>query len=179
MSQAENVYGSALYSLCRDEGISDRVLQELTVLQRAFAENPDYLRLLNAPNVPVQERCGIVDSCFRDQVHIYVLNFLKILTERSMAKYFGDCVEVYRKQYNLDNDILPVTAVTAIPLSGEQSARLTEKLSQITGKKAQLHNRVDPECIGGVQLDYDGRRVDGSVATRLANVRELLKNTVL
>ena len=81
--------------------------------------------------------------------------------------------------YNEDHQILPVTAVTAIPLTQEQSARLTEKLSKLTGKNAQLHNRVDPSCLGGVRLDYDGKRVDGSVASRLETVRDLLKNTVL
>jgi len=42
-----------------------------------------------------------------------------------------------------------------------------------------VHNRIDPECLGGVRLDYDGKRVDGSVANRLETVRNMLKNTVL
>lgn len=179
MNQVGSVYGEALYSLCKEENLSDTVLRELTVLQESFGENPDFLRLLSSPNVAVQERCQILDNCFRGQVQPYVLNFLKILTEKGVVKAFSDCVCQYRKLYNEDHNILPVTAVTAVPLTQEQSARLTEKLSELTGKTAQLVNRVDPACLGGVRLDYDGKRVDGSVANRMESIRKLLKNTVL
>lgn len=179
MSQVGSVYGEALYSLCKEEKLADTVLQELTVLQESFRENRDFLRLLSAPNVAVQARCQVLDDCFRGQVQPYVLNFLKILTEKGAVKAFFDCVSEYRRLYNEDHNILPVTAVTAVPLTQEQSARLTQKLSAITGKTAQLINRVDPACLGGVRLDYDGKRVDGSVANRLESIRNLLKNTVL
>ena len=179
MNQVGSVYGEALYGLCKEENLADTVLQELTALQESFGENPDFLRLLSSPNVAVQERCQILDNCFRGKVQPYVLNFLKILTEKSIAKAFSDCVYQYQKLYNEDHNILPVTAVTAAPLTQEQSARLAKKLSELTGKTAQLVNRVDPACLGGVRLDYDGKRVDGSVANRMESIRKLLKNTVL
>ena len=49
----------------------------------------------------------------------------------------------------------------------------------MTGKTILLANRVDPTCLGGVRLDYDGQRLDDTVSHRLDSVRELLKNTVL
>ena len=79
MSQIGNVYGQALYSLASEENLSDEILQELTVLEQSFSEEPQFLRLLRAPNVAIEERCRILDDCFRNQVQIYVLNFLKIL----------------------------------------------------------------------------------------------------
>ena len=57
--------------------------------------------------------------------------------------------------------------------------KLSEKLGRITGKQIELHNRIDPSCLGGVRLDYDGQRLDDTVAHRLENIRNLLKNTVL
>lgn len=179
MSQVGTVYGQALYSLASEENLSDVILQELTVLDQSFREEPQFLRLLSAPNVAAEERCRVLDECFRDKLHTYVLNFLKILTEKGIARSFSDCVRVYRERYNQDHNILPVTAVTAVPLSEEQVQRLTDKLSAITGKTAQITNRVDPACLGGVRLDYDGKRVDGSVASRLESVRNMLKKTVL
>ena len=179
MSQIGTVYGQALYGLAKDENLSDVILQELTVLEESFRAEPGFLRLLAAPNVAVEERCKILDDCFRGKVQSYVLNFLKILTEKGVIKAFSDCVGAYREQYNVDHHILPVTAVTAVPLSKAQIKQLTDKLSDLTGKTACVMNRVDPSCLGGVRLDYDGKRVDGSVATRLEAVRNMLKNTVL
>ena len=64
-------------------------------------------------------------------------------------------------------------------LSPAQAEKLTAKLCQITGKQVKLHNRVDPQVLGGVRLDYDGKRLDDTVSHRLDAVRSLLKDTVL
>ena len=104
---------------------------------------------------------------------------MKILTEKGYARYFCDCCDAYRELYNADHGILTVKAVTAVALTDQQAAKLSEKLASITGKTIELQNRVDPGCLGGVRLDYDGKRVDGTVASRLDAVRSLLKNTVL
>ena len=74
-----------------------------------------------------------------------------------------------------------VASVVGVVSTGllQQAAKLSNKLAAITGKTIELQNRVDPGCLGGVRLDYDGKRVDGTVASRLDAVRSLLKNTVL
>ena len=179
MTQIGNVYGEALYSLAREEGLSDAVLQELKTLRDAFTQEPDFVRLLSAPNLSKEERCDILDRSFRGKVQPYVLNFLKILTEKGYARYFCDCCDAYRELYNADHGILTVKAVPAVALTGQQAAKLSDKLASTTGKTIELQNRVDPGCLGGVRLDYDGKRVDGTVASRLDAVRSLLKNTVL
>ena len=179
MTGVGSVYGEALYTLAREEGLSQAILEQLKVLDNCFAAEPDFVRLLGAPNLPKAERCQILDTSFRGKVQPYVLNFLKILTEKGYARYFCDCVAAYRELYNRDNGILPVTAVTAVPLTDAQKARLADKLAAITGKQIDLTNKLDPHVLGGVRLDYDGKRVDDTVAHRMDAVRNMLKNTVL
>ena len=179
MTQIGSVYGEALYTLANDEGIANQIREELNQVGKVFENEPDYLRLLSAANIPRQERCDLVDRVFRSQVHPYVLNFLKILTEKGYAKQFSACLDAYTQQYNIDNGILPVKAVSAVTLSAEQVTRLEEKIGAITGKKAQVENSVDTQCLGGIVLEYDGTQVDGSVASRIEKIRKLLKNTVL
>ena len=128
MSQVGTIYGNALYDLCKEEHLQETVLSQLQMLSVSFQENPAFLQLLCAPNIPVQERCQVVDDCFRGKVEPYVLNFLKLLTEKMYVKQFASCAEVFQNLYNEENGILPVTAVTAVPLTQEQSARLTEEV---------------------------------------------------
>ena len=179
MTEAGSVYGEALYDLAKAEQLSKVILEQLTALDQAFRQEPKFLQLLAAPNLSKQERCGILDESFRGSLHPYVLNFLKILTEKGYPRHFSDCCQAYREHYNEDNGILPVTVVTALPLSQEQSAKLTGKLSVLTGKTVELLNRVDPAILGGVRLDYSGKRLDDTVAHRLESIRNLLKTTVL
>ena len=179
MTGVGNVYGEALYTLAREEGLSDVILQQLTVLDGCFAKEPDFIRLLGAPNLSKAERCRILDDSFRGKVEPYVLNYLKILTEKGYMRYFDQCVKSYRELYNRDNGILPVTAVTAVPMTDTQVKALTAKLQQITGKRIELVAKLDPNVLGGMRLDYDGKRVDDTVAHRMDAVRNMLKNTVL
>ena len=179
MTQVGSVYGEALYTLALEENLSAAIAEELSALEQAFRAEPDFIRLLGTPNLSVQERCNILDDSFRGKVQPYVLNFLKILTEKGYMRHFFDCCKAFEECYNRDNGILPVTAITAVSLNPAQAEKLTAKLCQITGKQVKLHNRVDPEVLGGVRLDYDGKQLDDTVSHRLDAVRGLLKNTVL
>lgn len=179
MTEVGSVYGEALYSLAREEGLTEPILQQLKTLDGCFAREPDFTRLLGTPNLPKTDRCRILDESFRGKVEAYVLNFLKILTEKGYMRQFHDCVEAYWEKYNQDNGILSVTAVTAVTLTREQKTRLTEKLHKLTGKQIELVNRLDPHLLGGMRLDYDGKRLDDTVSHRLEAVRAMLHSTVL
>ena len=179
MTRVASIYAEGLYTLAKEEGLQQQILQELSVLGQAVDAEPGYVRLLSAPNLSKAERCAILDDSFGGKVHPYVLNFMKILTEKGYMRHFSECCKAYRERYNADNGILSVRAVTAVALTEEQQKKLTQKLEKVTGKTVELHNRVDPAVLGGVRLDYDGKRVDGTVANRLDSIRSLLKNTVL
>ena len=179
MTQTGSVYGQALYMLALEESITGKLLSELTVLDRCFRENPDFIRLLASPNLSKPERIALLDESFRGKVHAYVLNFLKILTEKGYMKHFSDCCAAFEDHYNQDNGILPVTAITAVPLTPAQAEKLTGKLSRTTGKQVKLLCKVDPAVLGGVRLDYDGKRLDDTVSHRMDAIRSLLKDTVL
>ncbi len=172
-------YGRALYDLAKEEGLSEEILKQLRVLQESFSQEPKFLRLLSAPDLGKPERCQILQDCIGDAVHPYVLNFLKILAEKGYAKVFAGCVDTYVAQFNEEHDILTVSAVTAVALTEDQQNRLQEKLQQITRKTVELQNRLDATCLGGVRLDFDGHRIDGTVKTQLETLHRQLNNTVL
>ena len=179
MTQIGNVYGESLYELAKDENLAAEIGGQLKVLKECFAQESAFITLLSTPSLTKAERCQILDNSFRGTVHPYVLYFLKILTEKGYMRYFSDCCDSFAALYNQDNGILPVTAVTAVALSEAQAEKLTKKLADITGKHVELINRIDPSCLGGVRLDYDGQRLDDTVSHRMATIRDLLKNTVL
>ena len=179
MTQAVCTYAQALYDLAKEEGLEKTILEELKVLEKVFAENPQYSKLLSTPDIPKQERCGVLDEAFRGKVHPYVLNFLKILTEKGYIRQFPDCCDAYRGFYNEDNGILVVKAQSAVELTDAQKQKLTAKLIATTGKTIDLQCSIDPAVLGGLRLSYDGKQVDGTVKNRMDAIGKLLKNTVL
>ena len=179
MTEVGNVYGESLYELAKEENVTALIGEQLAVLQQSFEQEPDFIKLLGSPNLTKSERCQILDNSFRDKVHLYVLNFLKILTEKGYMRFFSDCCDAYTKHFDLDNGILRVDAVSAVELSTDQKDKLKAKLSRITGKDIALRTRIDPRVLGGIRLDYDGQRLDDTVSHRLDAIRNVLNKTVL
>ena len=179
MTEVGNVYGESLYELAKEENLSKLIGDQLAVLQQSFRQEPDFIKLLSSPNLTKAERCQILDDSFRDKVHIYLLNFLKILTEKGYLRFFSDCCDAYTMHFDQDNGILRVDAISAVELSADQKDKLKAKLSRITGKEVALRTRIDSRVLGGIRLDYDGQRLDDTVSHRLDAIRNMLNKTVL
>ena len=85
--------------------------------------------------------------------------------------------DITQKLYSDKRNIVLI----GMPSCGKSSLgkKLAAKLAGITGKQIELTNTIDPACIGGVRLDYDGKRVDDTILHRLDAVSIMLKNTIL
>ena len=179
MTRIARIYGGALYELAESEGLETEILGQLQAVSGIFCGNPEYAALLSLPSLPKRERCGLLDESFRGRIHPYLLNFLKILTENGTVPQLPGCAEAYRSRFDEDHGILEVTAFTAVPLTATLQERLRQQLGRKTGKEIRLHNRVDSGVLGGVRLELEGKRLDGTVRGRLDELQAILRETVL
>ncbi len=177
--QESKPYADALYELSRDEGISREILTDLDRTLAVFRETPGYGKLLSEPALSKAERCGLLAEAFRGQVHIYTLNFLRILTERGLIGGLSDCAARFRERYNEDNGIAEASVVSAVPLTEDERARLLRKLTEITGKRIALREETDPKLLGGIRLSIENREFDGSVRGRIQELSRILRETTV
>ncbi len=62
---------------------------------------------------------------------------------------------------------------TAVALSDEQAARMTEQLAKrFEAKEIKLTQVVDEALLGGVVVQANNQILDGSLATKLAAIRQ-------
>ncbi len=178
MTEIAKAYGKTLYDLAVECESVEQMLEEITTLRQAFEENPQFLTLLDAPTLNKQQRVDIVDETFGGKVHIYLLNFLKVIAENGTAHEFIDAAKQFRNEYNWENGIETVTVVSAVALGADQEAALIEKLSKLTGKTIHLEKKVDPDCLGGLRLQMEGMQLDGTVKNKLDAIRNRLLRTL-
>lgn len=179
MTDVKKEYGGALYLLSEDENLSDQFLDQLGLLKSLFSENAAYGRLLESPTLAIPEKISILDEAFAGNVHPYVLNFLKILTENGYIASFSDCCDEFEQRFNADRNICVAKITSAAPLSEEQKEKLRDKLEKSVGKKVKMHCAVDPSLIGGVRAELDGKLIDGTVKNKIDLIRDNLKKTVI
>ena len=173
-----NDYGKALFMLTEERGTTEAVLSEVAMAEELFSKNLDYVRLLDTPALSKAERLRLVDEAFAS-FDEDLKSLIKILCEKHSVNEFSNVRKSYFSLYDTSRGIEHVEAVTAIPMTEEQMARMSEKLARETGKKIILKNTVFPEILGGVKLRYSGVQLDGSVRTRLEKFEASLKNTVI
>lgn len=174
MEEYAKEYSVALYDLAAEEGAEDTMLAQLKVVAQAVLENPAFVALLSSPSLPKAERVQMVEQVFGGKAHPYLLNFLKILTEKRNISLVPRCYEAYEALYYERHGILTVTAITAVPMQEAAKERLVGKLAKQTGKHIFLKNLVDSACIGGVKLIYDGKLTDASVKNWMEQLQHSL-----
>ena len=179
MIQIAKNYADALFALCNDEGVGALVMAELANVGGLFDENPDYVRFLDAPNIPKPERTAALDEAFSGRIHPYLLSFLKLLSERGLCFHYKYIELRYRTCFNLAHGRIEALATTAKPLRPDQMTRLRDRLAEVTGKQVDLENRVDPSVLGGVRLSYECTELDGTIRQRLDGIGRMLSDSVL
>ena len=71
---------------------------------------------------------------------------------------------------NNNKDVLPAGA--SVALTDDQKARLAAALTKSTGEPVDVLVTVDPNVIGGIVTQIGDTVIDGSVRTRLAQLRD-------
>lgn len=173
-----NDYSRALFELAREEGADAAILDEMATVRQLFQENPEYVILLDTPALPMEQRLQLLDeslSC----LHVYHLNFLKLLCEKHGLRQYDACVGGYERLYDEAHGILRATAITAIQMSDTQIAALKAKLETMTGKTVALTNVKDPNVLGGVSLRFQGQQLDSSLQSRLEELRSRLMDSIV
>lgn len=179
MADLKQEYARALFDLSKEESKEDVILADVRSLKALINDTPEYVKLMSAPNVKKEERTKLLDDAFRGKVHPYTLNFMKILVENGCFHFFNGCCDEFVKLYNEDNNIEVVTVFSPVALSNLQKEKLKSNLSLRLKKTIELHEKIDKSLIGGIKLSLDGEMLDGSIKSRLDEIKDLLGSTVL
>ncbi len=175
----QKVYAQALFDAAVEDGLLEQVRSELETLTGICASQPPFLTILASPAISREEKAEILHNTIDGKVQPILYNFFRILADEQRAGLLPQIEQSFTALYRQYHNILPVTAVTAVPMSPSQVDKLSGRLSALSGKNVLLENRVDPSLIGGVLLQYDGHELDGSVRERLDSLRRNLSGIVL
>ena len=160
------VYGDALFEAAQETKCLDETFEQVLALQETLKEHEDLIQLLNHPQVVKEEKIQIIDSIFRGRVSDDMMGFLTTVVEKgrqgdipAIFEYFITTVKEYKK--------IGIAYVTsAVPLSEEQKAQVTERL-------------LTTSLIGGMIIRIGDRVVDSSIKTQLYELKRQLLDVQL
>lgn len=170
-------YAKALFDAAREDGVLDRVEADMRALGELKVEDPAFHHFLYSPEVLTESKIEFIEAVFGPRVQVLVMNLMRLLIERGRIGLMNGITEAFRELAEEYHGILRARVVTAVPLEGEQQARLKREMDRLTGKDVRLETVVDPSVIGGVVVHLGDRIVDGSLRFGLKKIGASLYRT--
>ena len=161
-------YSKALFEYSEDAKVLDEVHDEMNVLLQVTKANPKVIQLLADPILNKVEKKEFLDTLTQG-ASVETKEFLKFLVEYGRFNDFIDIIEAFDVRYN------DGTAITAIALKDEELDKIAKAYAKKYGLTTlKITNKVDPSILGGVVLQVGDIRIDGSIRTKLQEIREQL-----
>ena len=174
MRQTDKEYAEALFMLATEEGQTKEYGDALLTVKSVINSNPDYIDFLRSPAISLGERLSAIDDAFGNFLPENVVSFLKLLCENGHIPELLSAIDKYVKLNDALLGKTPMSVYSAAPLSEEQKEALCQKLTGVTGKTVEPIFTVDPSLIGGIKIEIDGKTYDGTIKTRLRDIKDVI-----
>ncbi|MBU3703420.1 MAG: ATP synthase F1 subunit delta [Ilumatobacteraceae bacterium] len=174
MSEARiEAYARALAEIASAEGNLDTVEKELYVVARAVESNDQLRATLTDESIPAVRRQAVVEALAGSASNT-TAQLLGLIIGSGRGRDLPAIVDkIVKRASNAQNkEVAEVRS--AVALSADQQSRLAAALERATGKSVNLKVVVDPSVLGGLIATVGDEVIDGSVRTRLDQVKSRL-----
>jgi F-type H+-transporting ATPase subunit delta len=165
-------YADAIFGLAQEQGRLDEWASDLNRLAIASQE-PSFVTLMESSKVPLQQRLAIAERVLPG-LHPQASNLLALLSTRGRVRLLSAVAEQYQRLVNRVRGIEEAEVVTAAQLEAPEVEYLKGRLEQARGRRLQLRYRHDPSLLGGMVVRFGDQLVDGSLRTRLEQMRRVM-----
>jgi F-type H+-transporting ATPase subunit delta len=165
-------YANAMLSVAAAEGSIGDVADELFRFARALEGNDELRSALTDQRIEASRRQQIVEDLLGGRASATTVGLVSMVVGAGRASELGKIAdEVVKRSANLAGRQVALVK-TAVPLTEDQHSRLVAALTKAHGADLDVKVQVDPSVVGGVITQIGDTVMDGTVRTRLAQLRE-------
>lgn len=169
-------YATALFELAKSDKTLDQVERDIDTLQAMIDESEDLRDLITSPVYSRDEmRDAMLAIAKAAGFGMEVTNTLGLMAEKRRLFVLPQMIRALKAKIADHKGEVSAEVRTAKPLTEEQAAKLRETLKAKVGKDVQLTTTVDESLIGGLVVKVGSRMIDTSIASRLAQLQNTMK----
>ena len=125
------------------------------------------------PNIRVEKKIDLITTNL-GEVDRLVVNLMGMLIQRDTTSLVADILNQYNKILDQESGLQRAHAVSAVVMTKQSQSRLSKFLSEVVGKDIELTTEVNSEMTAGLVARVGDKILDGSVKTRLRDLRKSL-----
>ena len=146
-------YALALYEVAEKNGKVDEYLGDLREICELIDKDEEFQEVIKHPQISTKQKKRVFINIFKGKIDEELISFLLILIEKDRILFLKEKLKEY--EYN----------------------SLVEKLEKKYNKDIILKKIIDPEILGGIYVRIGNDIIDGTVKTRLEDLKKLMLTT--
>jgi len=163
-------HAQAVFEIALEKGELEKWQADLEVIAVAL-KDPQLAELLENPKLRFSEKEKMLQNILGG-VGPLALNLAKMMVAKNRLGIMDGLLSEFNNMVNAHFGKETAEVITAIPLSDDEKETVRGKLVGVTGKELVVTTEVNPEIIGGVVARVGDKLIDGSVRTRLKELRK-------
>ena len=172
--RAARVYAEALIDIGEEQNMMPRIYDELMALRKLYEEDREFRGFFTSPRLDPGQKFEALKKALGEEVCRPVLGLLKVMIQKGRELLLDNVADQFERFKDLAEGKVHVHVGTARPLSDDQKQRIAGKVAELMGQTPVLHERVQPELIGGMIVRVGDYVVDGTLRRKLRALRKSL-----
>lgn len=169
------VYAEGLVRLAIKKQALEEWVEELNQVKTLFEENPRFRMFYESPVVGHDEIKKTIKKVFKGKVSDEVLRLLLLLVDKRRTVILSEICRVFEELVHREVREIEVKVETPAPLSRRDEEKVKTLISSRVGQQVYLTEKVRPEMIGGIVLEFLGHRWDGSIKGHIERLTHELR----
>ncbi|CAN5375825.1 ATP synthase F1 subunit delta [soil metagenome] len=170
-------YATALADVVIKTGETNSVKTELKTWEQMISSNSQLQQAFSNPSIAQENKEKVLESLIAKTAPTKTTaNFLRILLRNSRLTEISEINERFDSILDERSGIVSAQITSANPLSDSEKKELETNLNKVTGKKVSPNYIVDKSIIGGIITRIGSTVYDGSIKTKLEELKEQLVN---
>lgn len=161
-------YAEALLKYAEECGESGMVYDQAESVENALSGSRKFFSYMES-QAPLSAKLRAMDAAAGGMCPS-LCKFMKLVIRNGRIQYLRYMLYYYRMRYLKGKNITRARLTTSYS-SPEFENRLKEMFRDSTGTTLSIETRTDPAIIGGFVFEVDGKRIDASVSTQIAELR--------
>ena len=168
-------YAEALVNALESNHRIEAGLKELEWVAGVYSGSKDLERFLGSPGIAEEEKRRLLNRFLNDTIGPEVMSLIHLLLRWDRIEHLPAVADQAKDVAEIRQGVAHGTVTTAHPISSVETEKLAQAAGSLLKKRVILKRQVDAGLLGGVRISIGTVLLDGSVQSRLKELREELK----
>ncbi|BAP86107.1 F0F1 ATP synthase subunit delta [Paucilactobacillus hokkaidonensis JCM 18461] len=169
-----NRYSKALFELVVEQDQLDETFEELVQLRQVFQTNTNLASVLAGAELALSEKQSLI-QVLTDGASTVVANLIKMVFDYGRMDDMVAIIDEFERRYDARKQRVHANVVSAVKLDTTQKNQLVQTFAKRIGaKQVLLKEEVNPSILGGVIMSTENETFDGSLSSKIEQIRRLL-----